>query len=108
MQVRTTETPRITRKRKERSCDRENGNEGEADESGSSWSAAAWSEVIGAAEEASAAAAASPSGPERILQLESQVMLDASHLLSEVLLVENAFSVKLTIKYCRKINRVRM
>ena len=86
MQVRTTETPRITRKRKERSCDRENGNEGEADESGSWSSAAAWSEVIGAAEEASAAADSSPSGPERILQLEFQ---GASHLLREVLLVMN-------------------
>ena len=84
MQVSTTETPRITRKRKDSSCDRENGNE---EESGSS--AAAWSSVI--------AAAASPSGPKQ-LQLESRVAvwppLDASHLYRKVRLVVDTSNAK--------------
>ena len=87
MQVSTTETPRITRKRKDSSCDRENGNE---EESGSS--AAAWSSVI--------AAAASPSGPKQ-LQLESRVAvwppLDASHLYRKVRLVVDTSNAKFFI-----------
>ena len=40
MQVRTTVTPRMTKKRKERSCDSEKGNEEEEEEEESAWSSA--------------------------------------------------------------------